>query len=470
MNEDFEARLRQHLQSVEQAPVVDADIAINASIRRWERRRARRRAAAAVACVGLTALGVVVIASHRSSPPPRVASPTTQTATTMAGTVEQLPTTVVPTLPPSIVSSPSIVVAAPTTATATTTASATGSLPVPTTATAQTEWRPIALDPRGSNFDPAVVWDGSEALVVGGLLTGDGSSQKVSNAAAAYSPATGTWRLLSAPPPTGGRTQPLAVWTGTEMLIIGGDNPDGSLLVSYGQAYNPTTDTWRTTASPPIGFLSDRSPSAWDGTELLVWPWNGGDSTTQVRPLAYNPGTDTWRAINSGPSGSRENAASVWTGSEWMVFGGTDGKAEYTTGLIYNPTTDSWRKIADSPLAPRQVAGVWTGSEMIVYGGRNGSNMAFGDGAAYNPTTDHWRRIAGGPAHPGFQAIWTATALIEFAKGHAVVYFAESDRWTQWAGDPKCFSGKPVWTGSEALIFGCGNAEVGGMSYTPPAP
>ncbi len=77
------------------------------------------------------------------------------------------------------------------------------------------------------------------------------------------------------------------------MLLIGGDNPDGSLLVSYGEAYDPATDAWRGIASPPVGFITDRSPAVWTGRELLVWPWDGGGSTMEITPIAYDPATDS---------------------------------------------------------------------------------------------------------------------------------------------------------------------------------
>ena len=129
-------------------------------------------------------------------------------------------------------------------------------------------WGAIAGDPRGAALYPSVVWTGSEALVVGGL---DRTGASVGGAAG-YDPATDTWRRLADPPNGARRINALTVWTGAEMLVIGGDNPDGSLLVSYGEAYDPEMDTWRYTASPPIGFVSDRSPAVWTGDELLCGP------------------------------------------------------------------------------------------------------------------------------------------------------------------------------------------------------
>ena len=197
---------------------------------------------------------------------------------------------------------------------------------------APSTWTAIAPDPRGTVFDPSVVWTGSEALVVGGV---DLAGQR-NPAAAAYDPATDSWRTLADPPNGTDRINPLVVWTGADMLLIGGDNPDGSLLVSFGEAYNPATDAWRGIASPPVGFVTDRSPSVWTGRELLVWPWDGGGSTMEITPIAYDPVTDTWRALAEPPIERRQQAASVWTGTEWLVWGGTTGDRELDDGAAYD--------------------------------------------------------------------------------------------------------------------------------------
>jgi hypothetical protein len=108
-------------------------------------------------------------------------------------------------------------------------------------------WRPLpgegAPSARGWH---AAVWTGDEMIVWGGeadgVVLGDG---------AAYSPHANRWRRVAdagAPAP---RVEHSAVWTGREMLVLGGDLPDGSLLTSYGRAYDPAADAWRVTATPP---------------------------------------------------------------------------------------------------------------------------------------------------------------------------------------------------------------------------
>ena len=318
-----------------------------------------------------------------------------------------------------------------------------------------------------------MVWTGSEALVVGGVDPGG----QPRPAAAAYDPVTDTWRTLADPPTDSDRINPLVAWTGTDMLLIGGDNPDGSLLVSYGEAYDPATDVWRGIASPPVGFVTDRSPAAWTGRELLVWPGDGGGSTMEITPIAYDPATDSWRELAAPPIERRQQAASVWTGTEWIVWGGTTGDRELDDGAAYDPTSGTWRALPDSPLSPRRVRGVWTGEELVIVAGSTGGapvtgngELALSDGAAYDPVTGAWRSITSGPAHPGFEPLWTGREMIMIAKGAASVYDVVTDRWI----DPCCVGdsgaggvGAPVWTGTSVLLIGSSDPGVGGAMLTP---
>jgi len=442
-----ESRLREHLSAVDRAPVIGVDTVVVASRRAENRLRRRRRTGVVVASAGLVAAASLVVWSNRPPTSEVVVTgddqrPSVPTAVD-AGVAESLPT--------------STTVAA-------------------SVAPALSTWSTIAPDPRGTAFYPSVVWTGSEALAVG-TVDPAGLPRR---AAAAYDPDNDSWRMLADPPAESDRINPLVTWTGADMLVIGGDNPDGSLLVSSGEAYDPVADAWRVIASPPVGFVSDRSPAAWTGSELLVWPWDGGGSSMEVTPIAYEPSTDTWRVLASPPIERRQQAASVWTGTEWIVWGGTTGDTELDDGAAYDPTSDTWRVLPDSPLSPRRVRGAWTGTELIVTAGSTGGEpltgngeFALADGAAYDPTTGTWRTLTSGPAHPGFVPLWTGSHVIMIAKGGAFVYDVASDLWI----DPCCVGesgnggvGAPIWTGSAVLLIGSSDPSVGGAKLTPPAP
>ncbi len=446
MSDHLESRLRRHLADLDNVAVGN-ESAVNRATRAASKRLRRRRQTA----IGLTSavfvvLGGTAIWSRRG----------------ITDDVQSAPSTV---------SNPSTIDSSiPAEPDPTTTVTA-----VTTTIAPPSQWTPIATDPRGPIRASDAVWTGTEALVFGGF---DPDGNFVTGGTA-YEPTSDTWRVIADPPATvtNRRINPLVAWTGTEVLVIGGDNPDGSLLLSYGTAFDPAHNTWRGTTLPN-GFISNRSPSAWTGSELLVWPWGGrGSPDLGFLPLAYDPVTDEWRGLGHPPIVERERAASVWTGEEWIIWGGTTGSQELDDGAAYNPATDTWRVIAAAPLAARRVAGVWTGSEMIVTAGSSGGNrdtgngeFAHADGAAYNPATDSWRSITSGPGHPGFIPLWTGTHMLMFAKGGVSVYDGASDVWIDTCCSNANGGETPVWTGTVALLFGGGQTTAGGSAFTPPSP
>lgn len=451
MTEEIESRLRQHLATVDRIPVAGSDLVADSAELAGRRMQRRRRLTAAAVSGGL----VVVVGSALWMNRGGEHDPAADVAGSPA-TTEPLTTSTVGAMAGSTVA----------------TVGSSGSTGAPSPPSA---WSPIAPDPRGPATRPSVVWTGAEAIVVGGL---DRAGEPVAGAAA-YDPVTDTWRTLADPPSTQ-RINPLVVWTGEEVLVIGGDNPDGSVLVSYGTAYDPAADTWRYTATPHVGFVTDRSPAAWTGSELLVWPWDGspgGGSTMEITPIAYDPAADAWRELPEPPVERRQQAGSVWTGSEWIVWGGTAGDRELADGAAFDPATNTWRTIAASPLSARRVRAVWTGSEMIVDAGSRGGapisgdgELALADGAAYDPATDSWRAITSGLAHPGFLPVWTGDHLVMFAKGGAAVYDVAADRWVDTCcsetGDGG--AGTPVWTGTAVLLAGSYDTGSGGALFEPP--
>src|SRR5205807_189421 len=136
--------------------------------------------------------------------------------------------------------------------------------------------------------------------------------------------------------------------------------------------------------------------------EMLVW--GGRQNDVGVGILGdggrYRPETDSWTKISSsGAPSPRYDFASVWTGSEWLIWGGGEhdpnGNARAVRslgdGAAYDPTTDSWRTISliGAPSPRQDPVAVWTGREMVVWGGRGADFVStIAGGARYNPVTD----------------------------------------------------------------------------------
>ena len=139
-------------------------------------------------------------------------------------------------------------------------------------------WRrlPPMPEPRSG---ATTTWTGTEVLVVGGF----GPSSKVApyvhlrTDGVAYNPATNRWRHLPAMGDTG-RSGHTATWTGRQLLVWGGRTlRAGSWTTpAHGVAYDPSSNRW---SALPKSVLRGRTGhvAVWTGTQLLIW---GGNAVT----------------------------------------------------------------------------------------------------------------------------------------------------------------------------------------------
>ena len=270
------------------------------------------------------------------------------------------------------------------------------------------------------------------------------------------------WREMS-PSSLCGRYDASVAWTGQELLIWGGESCAGASCpndraphLADGAAYNAANDAWRKLATAP---LSGREAAAtvWTGTEMLVWGGTTGQALL-ADGAAYNPAEDTWRALAAAPLSPRNGAGAVWTGREMVVWGGSDAD----DGAAYDPAADRWRSIARAPLQGRTAPVVaWSGREMVVWAGNE-----FDDGAAYDPAADQWRRIAGAPVPGRARAatVWTGRELLvwggdngrDFVADDGAAYDPAADRWRLLPPAPLGARTAPagVWTGREMVLWG----------------
>ncbi|MEE8412576.1 MAG: MopE-related protein [Acidobacteriota bacterium] len=228
---------------------------------------------------------------------------------------------------------------------------------------------------------PAAVWTGSEMIVWGGNDDfGD------TNVGGRYDPATDSWSTISLVDVPVPRAQPAFVWTGSEMIVWGGFAFDigGGGWIDTGGRYDPMTDTWQPTSLVGAPSSRVRHPAVWTGSRMIVWGGDGEGSTTLDTGGVYDPVTDSWTATSlvNAPS-ARELHTAVWTGRRMVVWGGfTYNSGEYVgcTGGRYDPVTDSWEptSLVDAPSPGSGHNAVWTGTHMLLWGGPFG-RYALGD-------------------------------------------------------------------------------------------
>ncbi len=306
------------------------------------------------------------------------------------------------------------------------------------------------------------------------------------------------WRTMS-PSPLEGRRSPASVWTGTEMIVVGGNRDDEAapgedaqaatsdgrrLKVTVfpdGAAYDPATDTWRTIAPMPADFVS--GDATWTGTEMLVL---GG--ITSIDPeapldalvLAYDPVADSWHSWDA-PSGVADSTGTttVWTGAELVVWG-HPFRQEQATTAAFDPATGQWRELPPGPLTGLfWPAAVWTGDEVVVVvAGTGATSLPSGvPAAALDPVTGRWRELPPAPLGYPYEAVtlfWNGTDVVlaggsspDGGSRQVVLYDQLANEWSvggMLPGDGRMQAGY-VWTGTNVIEVG--GYPIDGAASTP---
>lgn len=340
-------------------------------------------------------------------------------------------------------------------------------------------------------FRHTMTWTGSEVIIWGGqdMETGGYKSD-----GARYDPAADTWTAMTTVGAPDARSAHTAVWSGCSMIVWGGEDTCTGLSCVRSAAYDPVTDQW--TILPDAGAPSSRAwhQAVWTGSEMIVW---GGEFVNLQYDdgALYAPWNTSWAPIaSSGAPSPRSSHVAVWTGSEMLNWGGYDSDRVYpylNSGGRYDPEVDRWTAITsiDAPAGRIAFSGVWTGSSLIVWGGWNGTDM-LASGGVYWPTSDSWTSMTtweAPSARASFAAVWTGETLVfwggveECTPGPSCglndggIYSLSTEGWLP-VGGPVVLSGRwrhrAVWTGREMVIWGGWdgtNVLDDGARYVPPA-
>ncbi len=268
----------------------------------------------------------------------------------------------------------------------------------------------------------------------------------------------GEWRAV-AQASLEARRAHAVVWTGEEVLVLGGYNDDGAL--EDGAAYDPVENTWRKIADAPAPVSAHAK--AWTGSELIIWGGFGRDVD-----VAFDPEADEWRTLPPAPIADRMDHSMIWTGEEVIVWGGETGDYQrLDDGAAYNPATGQWRVLEEAPIEPRRGhVAVWTGEEMIVWGGRTSRPRehptTVHDAGAYNPATGQWRTLPrGGFTRQSWPhtAVWTGENMVVSCDGCSprLATYDPHDGWSGLDTEPPLEpreNHRLVWTGEQLMVLG----------------
>jgi hypothetical protein len=252
----------------------------------------------------------------------------------------------------------------------------------------------------------------------------------------------GSTRTISSAP-LAPRLRTHAVWSGKELLVWSGVEPDGATdeafeVVNDGAAYDPATDSWRELPTAPISGRAGAA-AVWAGDRLVVWGGFGAADEALADGAEYLPDQDAWVELPPAPIPGRGDATAVWTGDEVLIVDGAEraGRPGQVSGLrrdgaAYDPEAGQWRvlppipdgvwQLRDRGLGPirERFAGAWAGDHLFVWGR---------DVALYDPGGDAWVRVTA-----PLTAMWLGGGVTAVRVGDTAVVIGLARR-----GDPETF-------------------------------
>lgn len=234
---------------------------------------------------------------------------------------------------------------------------------------ANNQWSAVAPSPLAARDGQGGVWTGNRMLIWGGT-TSKGRSED----GALYNPSDNTWTVLPVSGAPAARANATVLWTGDRLLVWGGDGAagyraDGAQLLFTGGAV--PASSWQ--ALNPVGAPAARTghTAVWTGTQMLIWGGENGQGKL-ADGAAYDPLLNAWTSISTGlaPVGRKWHTA-IWTGTEMVVYGGATATGATSTGGAYNPALNRWRVLTHpgTPVARQAATAVWTGSQALFFGG-----------------------------------------------------------------------------------------------------
>lgn len=226
---------------------------------------------------------------------------------------------------------------------------------------------------------------GKDIYVFGGVSQGR-LNQVVVNMTEAYNTSTDIWKSC-APMPTL-RVSGAAEAVGDKIYVIGGFNTvDAALGVV--EIYNPATNTW-SKGSPMPTPRSEIFSCVIDDKIYITGGWPSAYSQLEI----YDPATDSWSSGSSCPSGILQHNSGVGCNGEFYVLGGKDylGATFYKSNYVYNPAEDSWNFKSEMPEQLFAGDAEVLDGKIHYFGGsrKNVPTVNFDCHYIYNPATDDW--------------------------------------------------------------------------------
>lgn len=253
---------------------------------------------------------------------------------------------------------------------------------------------------------------------------------------------------------------------------------------------------YRWTRLPTAPITGRVNPAAvWTGTEMIVWGGEAENGPLYADGAAYDPAARRWSLLPPSPLSAREGSATVLAGNSMFIWGGVVGadlQGRARDGALYDPAKRHWSLLPTAPVGPYQWAqALWSGGRVILLTTPPGRDVTVVHAAAFDPSTGEWATLPDLdlPAkHPVISTtamsaqdrvyIWPHWFRSVQIRPHTFELFSgidgftldtSADRWTRnkIVPDQQHFIGQPLWTGHN-LLLPASSYYCGGCAGGPP--
>lgn len=302
-------------------------------------------------------------------------------------------------------------------------------------------WRSMPPAPVDVTIE-STIWTGRQVLVWGSASTAARRANR--NTLLEFDPTTWRWKRL-ATPPIALRSAAEVLWSGTRLIVIGGQANSITALLN-GATYDPRANRWKALPTVPhvaAGASEKEVPvsltAAWAANTLYVWVTrqvsqacgaNCGEISARVQPLRWIPGASLWHPGPTPPKGtSVYDATAVSMGRSIALLDGSSCLPGMScpsgvsgTPALLDVTTDKWSSIAMSGVLDIAQSFVWTGRNLVAVSPylTSDGHLVGGYAAAFDAASDSWANLPdlpvptappSGPVLSG--TVWAGSELID---------------------------------------------------------
>jgi N-acetylneuraminic acid mutarotase len=245
-------------------------------------------------------------------------------------------------------------------------------------------WSDRAALPGGPRQEAPAVELNGEIYFIGGF---DETRNGVADVEA-YNPTTNTWRSVAALPALLHHVN--AASAGGRIYVVGGLSNTSFDAVGLTYEYDPAANTWTPRTSMPAGTQRGAAATAAiDGRIYVAGGWrNGAVNDFSV----YDPALDTWSPLQNMPT-AREHFFAVASGTSFIAIGGRNAAGLRAEVEIYDTQTSLWTERALMPTPRGGLSGGLVNGRVHVVGGEgntSNANGVFANHEVYDPVANSW--------------------------------------------------------------------------------